>query len=219
MGHQMSVGEKILVVDDHPVVLDGLVFILKELIPHSTVITANDGGSARTLVKSHRDVDWIFLDVNLPDIDGIELLKHFDDLKLTANTIVLSSDSSPDTADRALKQNASAFLSKSFDRNELRKCIDTVEAGRIYLASELRRELTNYRESILVTRERIQSLLTARHLETLSFLAAGYSNKEIALSCNVAESTIKSRIKVLMSVFEADNRTHCVCEAQRLNII
>lgn len=215
----MSTGEKILVVDDHPVVLDGLVLILAELMPHSTIVTAVDGASARTLVNSHRDVDWIFMDVNLPDVDGIELLKHFDDMKLTANSIILSSDSSPDTADRALKQNASAFLSKSFDRSELRQCIDTVEAGKIYLAPELRRELTNYRESVLSVRQRVKSLLTKRQLETLSLLAAGYSNKEIALSCNVAESTIKSRVKLLMGIFEADNRTHCVYEAQRLNII
>jgi len=148
----MSVGEKILVVDDHPVVLDGLVFILNEVMPQCTILTAVDGNTTRDQVYAHRNVDWIFLDVNLPDTDGIELLRHFDAMKLTANTIVLSSDSTPDTADRALKQNASGFLSKSFNRFELKTCIDTVKSGQIYLSAELRRELNNYRQSVLTER-------------------------------------------------------------------
>lgn len=215
----MSIGEKILVVDDHPVVLDGLVMNLTDLIPQCTILTAVDGASACNLVDGHRDVDWIFLDVNLPDVDGIELLKQFEAKKLTANTVVLSSDNSPNMTDRAMKQNVNGFLSKSFDRHELRKCIDVVEAGQIYLAPELRRELTNFRESVLAERQRVESDLTERQLKTLSLLAAGYSNKEIAQSCNVAESTIKSRVKLLMTTFDADNRTHCVFEARRLNII
>lgn len=219
MGNPMSTGEKILVVDDHPVVLDGLVLILSELMPHGVIFKATNGASARELVNAHRNLDWIILDVNLPDANGIELLAHFESMKLTANTIVLSSDSSPETADRALKQNASAFLSKSFERAELEKCIDTVESGQIYLAPELRRELNNYRKSVLAERRQVTSNLTDRQLQTLSLLAAGYTNKEIAHSCNVAESTIKSRVKLLMTAFDADNRTHCVFEAKRLNII
>lgn len=210
---------KILIVDDHPVVLDGLVLILEELLPQSNIITAINGESACTLLDEHPDMDWIFLDVNLPDTDGIDLIKRFDDKKITANTIVLSSDNSPHMTDRALKQNASGFLSKSFSRSELRECIDVVKAGQIYLAPELQRELTNYRQTILMERQTVESMLTDRQFQTLSLLAAGYTNLEIARSCEVTESTIKSRVKLLMDVFNADNRTHCVHEARRLNII
>jgi len=215
----MPLVDKIMVVDDHPVVLDGLVFILSELMPCSTIITASDGASARDLATSHRDVDWIFMDVHLPDGNGIDLLRYFDSLKLTANTIVVSSDSKPEIVDRVLRQNTSGFLSKSFDRVELKTCMDAIEAGQLYLAPELKIEVNNYRQCVLAERRRIQALLTEKQLQTLSLLAAGYSNKEIASSFNVAESTIKSRVKLLMTAFEADNRTHCVYEAQRLGII
>ena len=215
----MAVGEKILIVDDHPVVVDGLVLILEQLMPSCTIVTAGSGSSACELVDNHRNADWIFLDVNLPDADGIELLKRFDDMKLTAQTIILSRDCSPQVVDRAIRHRANGFLSKSFDRSELTRCIQVVEAGDIYLAPALQIELKHYQNSVLEDRRRIESALTPRSLQTLSLMEAGYSNKEIASSCNIAESTVKSRVKVLMTLFDADNRTHCVFEAKRLNII
>lgn len=177
-----------MIVDDHPVVLDGLVLILSELFPQSDIITASDGVSACTLVDSHLDLDWIFLDVNLPDTDGFDLLAHFDSKKLTAHTIILSSDSKPSMTDRALKQNASGFLSKAFTRHELRQCIETIESGQKYLAPDLLRELTHYRQYAMAEQQRIVSVLTKRQHQTLELLATGYSNKEIAVSCNIAES-------------------------------
>ena len=118
-----------------------------------------------------------------------------------------------------MSMNPNAFLSKSFNREELQECIDTVEAGHIYLAPSLRRELTSYRRSILAERQKILAQMSERQLNTLALIAAGYSNKEIATSSNVAESTIKSRVKAMMVLFKADNRTHCVFEARRLGII
>lgn len=215
----MMADEKFLVVDDHPVVLDGLIMLLEYLIPQGKFLTAADGASACAQLELHPDIDWIFLDIQLPDVDGIELLKLFELKKVTASTVILSSDSSPDIVDKALTQHASGFLSKSFNRDELRECLNVVEAGHIYLTPTLRRELTSYRKSVLVERQCVESMLSDKLRETLSLIAAGYSNREIAHSCNVAESTIKSRVKQLFSLFNADNRTHCVFEARRLDII
>ncbi|OED36572.1 hypothetical protein AB833_26610 [Chromatiales bacterium (ex Bugula neritina AB1)] len=210
---------KILIVDDHPVVLDGLVLMLKELLNPAEILTAADGKRACELVNEHRDVDWIFLDINLPDIDGIDLLRQFDKKKITANTVVLSSSNDPGAIDKALKSNASGFLSKSFVRSELRKCIDAVQSGRTYLNIELQRELTSYRQCVLADRQYVESIMTDKQMQTLSLLAAGYSNREIAVSFEVTESTIKSRVKTLMTIFNADNRTHCVHEARRLGFV
>lgn len=208
-----------MIVDDHPVVLDGLASALTDLKPQGSIHKAVDGQSADALVSLNRDIDWIFIDFHLPDFNAIELMERFDSMKLTAKTVVMSSDDSPDMIDKVMSMNPSAYLSKSFNRDELQQCIDTVEAGQIYLAPSLRMELTSYRRSILAERQRIMSQLSERRLSTLALIAAGYSNKEIASSFNVAESTIKSRVKSLMVLFEADNRTHCVFEARRLGVI
>ena len=126
----MAAMEKILIIDDHPVVLDGITLILSDLMQNAQFFTALDGAQACELIASHGDIDWIFLDVNLPDGDGIELMKVFETMKVTANIVVLSSDNSPDVVDRSLKQHASGFLSKSFDRNELQSCIHAIESGK-----------------------------------------------------------------------------------------
>lgn len=211
--------DKFLIVDDHPVVLDGLRLLLGDLIPGATIITADSGQKAIELIEHHPDLDWILMDVNLPDADGIELIRQLESRKTIANVVVLSSDSSPAIADRALKQGASGFLSKSFDRSELQRCIQCVENGQKYLNDELRRELNNYRESILAVKQHIELSLTERQRQTLQYLAQGYSNREIATSFKVTESTVKSHVQALMALFEAQNRTHCVSEAVRLSII
>jgi len=211
--------ENILIVDDHPVVLDGLTMMLGDLIPEGELVTAFDGASACALLEKHQDFDWIFLDVNLPDVDGIELLKKFDARRVPANVIILSSDNNPAIVDRALSQNASGFLSKSFDGVELLACIDTVKKGQIYLAAEFQRELKYYRESVLAEKKHIETSLSTRQRQTLLLMAEGYSNREIANSFDIVESTVKSHVQALFLLFEADNRTHCVSQARRLNII
>lgn len=215
----MSSVEKLLIVDDHPVVLDGLATALMDLRPQISIYKAVDGKSAEALVNLHRDMDWIFMDFHLPDTDAIELMQNFENIKLTAKTVVISSDSQPDMIDKVMRISPSAFLSKSFNREELQECVETVEAGQVYLAPSLRRELTSYRRSILAEREKILLQMSERQLSTLTLIAAGYSNKEIATKSNVAESTIKSRVKALLVLFEAENRTHCVFKARRLGVI
>ncbi len=211
--------DKFLIVDDHPVVLDGLGLLLRDLNPTSSFFTAFSGREAIDLVNENRDLDWIFMDVKLPDADGIELLSQLETRKITANIVVLSSDSSPSTIDRALQHSASGFLSKSFDRLELKQCIQDIKCGRIYLDAQLQVELNHYRQSVLAERQHIEASLTQRQRQTLFYLAQGYSNREIAGSIKVTESTVKSHVQALMALFEAHNRTHCVAEAMRLGIL
>ena len=215
----MGNSARILIVDDHPVVLDGLALILGDLFPGSDIITASDGLSANALVDTYLDFDWIFLDVKLPDVSGVDLLEQFEASKLTAHTVILSSDNDPGVIDSVLKKNASGFLAKSFNRSELLECIAVIESGQNYLGKELAKELAHFRQYTLSEQKRIESRLTERQHETLLLLATGYSNKEIAVSFNIAESSVKSRVKSLMELFGADNRTHCVHEAKRLSII
>jgi len=215
----MSETEKILVIDDHPIVLDGVILALKELMTDGEYITAKDGAEAINAIKHHGDIDWIFLDIKLPDIDGIELIKTFERKRVTANLIVFSSDSNPGVIHRALEQHANGFLSKSFTRSELRRCIKEVEQGKIFLTQEHRRQLKHYRDSILREKQLIENNMSDRQLQTLKLLASGYSNQEIAESLEIVESTVKSHVHALMALLNADNRTHCVAEARRLHII
>jgi len=211
--------ETILIVDDHPVVQDGLRLLLGELLSQSECTAVDSREKAAALIDSHFDFDWILIDVNLPDGDGIELIKNLASKKITAFVIVLSSDSGPAVVDRALSHGANGFLSKSFNRSELARCLNAIRQGGIYIDAGLRRELNSYRQSILAEKTHIEANLTMRQRQTLIYLAQGYSNREIADCFDITESTVKSHVQALMALFEADNRTHCVSEASRLSII
>jgi len=211
--------DTILIVDDHPVVLEGLALILGEVMQPASLLTAADGAGARDRSRRHRDIRWIFLDVNLPDVDGIELIASLEGDGVTAFTVVLSSDADPALIDRAQRGKADGFLSKSFDRVELARCIEAIEQGEFFIVPEQRRQLKHFRESVLVERQSIQASLSERQRQTLLLLSKGYSNLEIARSLGIVESTVKSHVYALMTLFEADNRTHCVAEARRIGLI
>jgi len=218
-GNVMTVADKVLVVDDHPIVLDGIELTMRNFFASAEISTAINGADTLAYIEKNPDVDWIMLDINLPDINGIELLKAFRTRKLIANVIVLSSECDPEVIDSALKNKARGILSKSFDRNTIAECIKTVEQGGVFLIPEHAMQLKNYRESVLKEKILVEENISPRQQETLQLIAQGYSNQEIASVMKVAESTVKSHVSSLMSLFEADNRTHCVAEARRLKIL
>lgn len=211
--------EKVLIVDDHPVVLDGLSLILSDVMKGAQVFTASSGSQALSTVEVNKDIDWVFLDVNLPDVDGIDLIKSLESKKITANIVVLSSDSSPVITDRALKQHANGFLPKSFVQSDLLECISRIKQGKTYLMPQLQQQLKSYRNSVLIEKQLIETQISNRQMQTLKLLVMGNSNLEIAQSLGIVESTVKSHIHALMILFNADNRTHCAAEARRLNIV
>jgi len=215
----MNIHTKILVADDHPSYVEGVSLLLQSFLPKPLIITALNGTEVLSQLKQNIDVEWILLDMNLPDYSGIELLKRFNKTKLIAHVIVVTAENNPDIIDQVLKLHANGFLTKNFDRKLLEKCFHTIENDTIFLTPEHARQLNDYRESILLEKEHIEESMSGRHIQTLTLIAKGYSNSEIATSLCISESTVKKHSSALLDIFEADNRTHCVAEARRLKFI
>ncbi|MEM7207727.1 MAG: response regulator transcription factor [Pseudomonadota bacterium] len=211
--------ETVLIIDDHPVVLDGLALLLRDIFDSVEVLTASHAEAAMECVLHRPDIDWIFLDIHLPGISGFELLKQFSAKKITASVIVMSSECDPPLIDQSLKYNARGVLSKVSGKAIFSECVKTVEQGRIFLVSEHAQQLKRYRESVLVEKQLIEEGISKRQREALLLIARGYTNKEISTSMSVTESTVKSHVSSLMNLFDADNRTHCVAEARRLGML
>ncbi len=208
--------KNILVIDDHPVFVDGITSFIRNVLPNSNIVTCVNGDE--TLKQLHRSIgfDWIFLDINLPDVSGLELLKQFLELKVLANVIVVSSDENPETIHAALELHANGFISKQFNTDVFKKCMQTIERGGVYLDKQQAQSLKNYREGIFIEKKYIQENISERQQEALLMISKGLSNQEIAALMNISESTVKTHISLLMNLFEADNRSHCVAEAKRL---
>ena len=210
---------QVLLIDDHPIFLEGVTVILKDIVPDCEFFLANNGVEGIEHIDQHPGLDWIYIDVNLPDINGIELLRVITERKVLTPVILFSADINLDIIDQAFKNHASGFLSKTFTRGIFEECMSEIEAGNTYLAPELKSDLKSYREGVLLERQNIENELSKRQQETLLYVAKGYSNAEIASSLGITESTVKSHVSASISAFSADNRTHCVAEARRLGFI
>jgi len=209
----------LLVVDDHPIFRDGVSEILFNIFPSTTILKASNGEEALAQAKQHKEIDWVFLDLKLPDINAIDLLPQLEKLNLLASVVIVSSEDQAEVIDKVLSAGANGFLSKVSEKEEFMKCIQQVEQGKQYVHQSMLESLQYYRNNILSERQHINDHLSNRQHEVLTLLSHGLSNSEIGQTLSISESTVKSHISHIMSAFEADNRMHCVIEARRLGIL
>jgi DNA-binding NarL/FixJ family response regulator len=181
---------KILVVDDHAIVRDGLTRLLESDGDHQ-VTQAADGRQALALSRSLRP-DLIILDLNLPGLGGLELLRRL--VQSGAGKIlVLSMHAEPLYARRALEAGAAGYVSKNAAPDELLAAVRRVAAGRRYVEAEIAQAL-----ALGATPEAVDAL-NPRELEIMRLLAAGASLAEIAAALGVGYKTIANTLSLIKS--------------------
>lgn len=210
--------ERILVVDDHPIVLDGLLSMLETLRPAAELLTADCAADALSLTGETK-FDWIFVDLNLPDFNGLTLIEKLHEQDVAAKIVVLSSEIEPKTIHDALTLKVDGVMSKASNRIVFEQCLMTIDMGQIFLGEQHAHELQNYQQGLLFEKSQIESKLNLRQLETLQLLVRGLSNSDIAKRLKISESTVKTHVSILLNAFQVSNRTRCVAEARRLGIV
>ena len=208
----------VLIVEDHPLFMDGLRQIVSGLADTVEIHEAVSGRAALQQVEQFPFLDWIFLDLQLPDLSGIELLAQFKEMMITAPVLVVSSVDDIAVLDRLLSLGASGFLPKSATHDDFRRALSSIESQGVYVPTEQNEQLREYRQVVKNRTQYLRSNLTARQQEILLLMSQGYSNGEISSSLSISESTVKGHVSALLSLFDADNRTHCVAEAHRLGL-
>ena len=211
--------ETILIVDDHTVVLHGLELMINEIKPQASISTALSSEQVLQHIDDQFLFDWIFIDVNLPGLNGIELLDQLRRREIMSNIIMLSSELSLERVEEMLALNINGVLSKDFDKDTFSQCFKTVEQGLVFMPPELKKNLTFYRQGVLREKRIIEESMNKRQADILLLIANGCSNHEIAKQQGLSVSTVKTHIGYLLQIFNAKNRTHCIIEAQRLKII
>ena len=176
---------KILVVDDHPIVRDGLHRLLADE-PDVELRDAESGKQALALFRQDCP-DLVIVDLNLPGFGGLELIKRLTLEKTAARILVLSMHDEPIYAMRALQAGAAGYVSKNAPPAQLREAIRRVAEGRPYLSHELAQELAllNLRMSAHPLEE-----LSPRDLELLRLLAEGSSLQQIADTLGLSYKTV-----------------------------
>lgn len=209
----------VLIIDDHPVYLDGISYILQAILGNATIIQANSGQEALKLVSERIDIDWIFLDYQLPDTDGTRLLGSFNEMLVSAPVIMMSGNDDVALVIEALELGASGFIHKAFGKSIFEECLTAVQAGHIYLPTDMKARIDHYRRTVLSARNTITAQLSGRRQEVLVMMAEGYTNSEMAKTLGIAEATVKTHVSALLSIFDVDNRSHCVAEARKLGVL
>lgn len=193
---------KILVVDDHALVREGLHQVLKGLDESVEVLQAQRCDQAFELAAEHLDIDLVLLDYHIPGMNGLEALEVFGQEHPELPIIVISGTVNTQTIRRILQLGASGFVSKSSMSDELLSAVRIVLQGGIYEPPELIH--TEHQES-----------LTQRQIKVLQLLLDGLSNKDIAERLFISEETVKSHVAAILRHFDVQNRTQAVVAATR----
>jgi DNA-binding NarL/FixJ family response regulator len=207
----MNTGSKIklLLVDDHPLLREGIAAMVQGQDDMVVVAEAANGQEAVNEFRLHRP-DVTVIDLQMPIVNGIDAIKAIRAQFSDARFIVLTTYQGDVQALRALKAGASAYLLKNMLRKELLETIRAVHAGRRRIPPEIAAELAEHV---------MDEALTERETEVLRRVAAGTSNKIIAAQLSLSEATVKAHMKSILSKLNANDRTHAVMIAMRRGFI
>jgi DNA-binding NarL/FixJ family response regulator len=191
---------RVLAVDDHALVRDGIAFSLQAEADMQVVAEAATGQEAIDLFRLHRP-DVTLMDLQMPGMNGIDAMLVIKEEFPSARIIVITTYSGDVQAARALKAGASGYLLKGTMRKELADTIRRVHAGQRRIPYEVAAGIAEHVNS---------DSLTGREIEVLRHVAAGRSNKRIGDSLGISEETVKGHMRNILSKLEANDRTHAV---------
>src|SRR6516162_2300413 len=201
---------RVLIADDHGVVREGLVSLIKRNRTDMTVVgEASNGREAVQLWKQERP-DVTLLDLRMPELDGVEVIKEIRAADKKARIIVLMTFDGDEDIYRAFQAGAKGYLLKDVPREALMDSIRRVNAGETCVPVDLAAKLA----------ERVSGeTLSAREIDVLKLMAKGKSNKEIGSALFISEGTVKSHVKAIFAKMNVVSRTEAVATATRRGLI
>jgi DNA-binding NarL/FixJ family response regulator len=191
---------RVLAVDDHPLLREGIAAVIDGEEDIELVAEATNGEEAIDLFRRHRP-DVTLMDLQMPGINGIDAILAIRREFANARFIVLTTYQGDVQALRALKAGAMGYLLKNMLRKELLETIRAVHAGRRRIPPEIAAELADHMTD---------DALTDREVAVLRRVSMGNSNKIIAAELSLSEATVKGHMKSILSKLGANDRTHAV---------
>ncbi|MBL0341318.1 MAG: response regulator transcription factor [Bacteroidetes bacterium] len=181
----------IIIADDHPLFREGLERALLRIQPDFQIFHASHGIKVLELLDSEV-VDIIFMDIRMPDRDGIEITRSIRKFNTNVKIVAVSMIDDRVTVIKIVKAGANGFLHKNTDVGELEKAIETVMAGRFYVCHEIADYESEFQDKDYEVESNSQVLLSEREIEILQLICNQYSSKEIGLKLNLTEKTIET---------------------------
>jgi DNA-binding NarL/FixJ family response regulator len=200
---------RILSVDDHPLVREGIARLIENQPDMSLVGEASTGGDAIKVFREKRP-DIVLMDVRLPDMSGIEAMIAVRGEFPNARIIMLTTSEGDVEIERALEAGARSYMLKSMPPKELLEAIRQVHVGKKRIPQEIAAHLAEHYSD---------ETLTSREIEVLQQIGGGNRNRDIAERLFISEETVKVHIKHIMEKLGANDRTQAVAIAVKRGII
>lgn len=204
---------KLLVVEDHALVREGLLATLKNLGEETQIFGVPDANEANAVLEAE-DIDMVILDLMLPGTQGQTFLPVVRRRFPTVPVVILSALDDADTVARAMKAGASGFVSKSGSSSDLLEAVRAVLSGESYLPPKLR-ELTHRSESAHGKPLAQRFGLTGAQVRVLELLTEGRSNRQIAELLGLTEGTVKIHVSAVLRAMGVTNRSEAALMASR----
>ncbi len=202
-------GLRVVIADDHAVVREGVAAVVGNLLGFSVVASVESGLLALEAVSA-LSPDIVMLDLHLPDISGLEVLRRLRASGSEVAVLVITSTDSDHTVRQALSLGARGFFVKSAGADALVKALQTVADGRRYLSVEASEQLVEHLDS---------ESLSAREVEVLRLASLGLTNGQIGKELAVSERTVKFHINAVFQKLKVSDRTAAVVIALRRGIL
>ncbi|ADU95623.1 response regulator [Geobacillus sp. Y412MC52] len=212
---------RIAIIDDHQLFREGIKRILEFEGDFEVVAEGSDGSEALSIVETYRP-DLVLMDINMPDINGVEATKQLIEAYPDTKVVVLSIHDDENYVMRALQTGAAGYLLKEMDADTLIEAVRIVAEGGSYLHPKVThnlireyRRLTTEKGGAVVKQEvrRPLHLLTRRECEVLQLLADGKSNRAIGEALYISEKTVKNHVSSILQKLSVNDRTQAVVVA------
>ncbi len=207
----------VMIADDHSLIREGLKQLLEFDGTIKVVCEASNG--VECLDKLHTfNPDVLLLDINMPEMNGIEVLKKMKEDQSQVKVLILTVHNETDYLMKAVDIGVDGYILKDSESQELKKAIKAVKDGENYIQPSLIPALNNQLVNRDTDKDKISSL-TNRELEVLVQVANGMFNKEIATNLNISERTVKNHISNIFKKIDVSDRTQAAVFAIKNNII
>lgn len=214
----MSKPINVMIADDHSMVREGIKQIL-ELDGEIRVNAEASSGKECIEVLDERMTDVLLLDINMPNMNGLQVLQYLREKKTSIKVLILTIHNEIEYLVRAVEIGVDGYVLKDSDSAVLKRAIFAINRGDTFIQPELTNALRKRLEDRSINTRKIVDALTRREIEVLKLLAEGLFNKEIAYTLSISEKTVKNHVSNIFKKINVSDRTQAAVYAIKNNLV